>query len=216
MIPDLAQRTSAEGARVILECEPRLVALFARSFPSVDIRAWDLESRGGVICTHYGWLKSAGGANAAIEMGTLSRFLRNDIENFPVENAYLRVDAEEADRWRKVFEGFPRPLIGVCWRSGQTGDTARFSMRPWRLGGTFIHALPGTVISMQYDAEKGEVAALGAIGRSHGRAAGQYRSKKRIGSCGGDVFDDGCGCNGADGGILAFRGNRCRNLQDFV
>ena len=35
LIPDLAARARAEGGSVILECEPRLVPLFARSFPGV-------------------------------------------------------------------------------------------------------------------------------------------------------------------------------------
>ncbi len=167
MIPDLAQRALAEDGRVILECEPRLVALFARSFPSVDIRAWDLDSRGGVIRTHYGWLKSVGGANAAIEMGTLSRYLRNNIENFSTENNYLHVDMDEAHRWQRIFDGLPRPLIGVCWRSGLTGGHRALQYATLEAWGAFIRSLPGTTICMQYDAEKTEIATLSATsGRS--------------------------------------------------
>ena len=36
LIPDLAARAKAEGGSVMLECEPRLVPLFARSFPGRD------------------------------------------------------------------------------------------------------------------------------------------------------------------------------------
>lgn len=164
MIPELAKRALGESGRVILECEPRLVGLFARSFPSVDIRAWDLDSRGGVIRAHYGWLKSAGGANAAIEMGTLSRHLRNDIEKFPAENSYLRVDAEEANRWRKTFDGLPRPLIGVCWRSGKAGGHRALQYAPLAAWGAFAQSLPGTAICMQYDAKESEVASFAALG----------------------------------------------------
>ena len=39
LIPDLAARADAEGGSVVLECEPRLVPLFARSFPGVTVQA---------------------------------------------------------------------------------------------------------------------------------------------------------------------------------
>ena len=38
LIPDLAAARKAEGGSVMLECEPRLVPLFARSFPDVTVR----------------------------------------------------------------------------------------------------------------------------------------------------------------------------------
>ncbi len=163
MIPDLAERAHAEGGRIILECEPRLVGLFARSFPSIDTRAWDLDCRGGITRTHYGWLKSGGGANAAIEMGTLTRYMRNNIESFPAENIYLRSDAKEATRWRKVFDGLPPPLIGICWRSGQTGGHRALQYATLEAWGAFIRSLPGTIICLQYDADQDEAATLSAI-----------------------------------------------------
>jgi Flp pilus assembly protein TadD len=160
MIPELAERAAEEGGGIILECEPRLAALFARSFPSVAVRPWDVQTREGVVRAHYGWLKAAGGANAAIEMGTLPRFLRKDIKDFPQPNSYLRPDAAEAERWRTFFAGAPRPLIGLVWRSGSTGGHRSLQYAPLEAWAAFIHTLPGSVVSAQYDAKDEEIAIL--------------------------------------------------------
>ena len=82
LVPELAARACADGGAVILECEPRLVTLFQRSFPSVLVHGAELESKGGVTTARYGWLKQVGGANAAIEMGSLPRLMRGALERF--------------------------------------------------------------------------------------------------------------------------------------
>jgi len=160
MIQDLADRAAAEGGSIILECEPRLAELFARSFPSVTVRAWDVQTREGVVRARYGWLKAAGGANGAIELGTLPRFLRGAIEIFPKEKSYLRPDAAETERWRKFFAEAPRPLIGLCWRSGSTGGHRALQYAPLEAWAAFARALPGSLVCAQYDAKDEEIAAL--------------------------------------------------------
>ncbi|HEY4943987.1 MAG TPA: tetratricopeptide repeat protein [Rhizomicrobium sp.] len=161
MIPDLATRAAREGGSVLLECEPRLVALFARSFPGVTVHAWDLETRGGVTHTRYGWLKQAGGANAFIEMGSLPKVLRGDIESFAKTNVFLKPDAGEMARWGGLFAGVGAgPFIGVCWRSGKAGGHRSLQYAPREAWASFIAKLPGTVVSVQYDAGEDEIEAL--------------------------------------------------------
>ncbi len=121
VVPDLATRAAGEGASVILECEPRLVSLFARSFPSVAVRAWDSETRGGVPLTRYGWLKAAGGATSAVEMGTLPRYLRSTIRSFPSTNAYLVPDAGRSDPLARSFSAPPSVSAGAVARPAVIG-----------------------------------------------------------------------------------------------
>jgi tetratricopeptide (TPR) repeat protein len=163
MIPDLAERAAAQGGSVVLECEPRLAGLFARSFPFVTVRPWDVQTREGVVLARYGWLKAAGGANATIEMGTLPRFLRNSIEDFPQAKSYLRPDAAEAERWGAFFAGMPRPLIGLCWRSGSAGGHRAVQYAPLEAWAAFARTLPGSLVCTQYDATDEEIAALKAM-----------------------------------------------------
>jgi Flp pilus assembly protein TadD len=161
MIPDLRKRAKQDGGSVILECEPRLVALFARSFSPVVVRAWDAETRGGVTTTRYGWLKLAGGATCAIEMGGMARFLRPNFESFPDPSSYLTPDAGEVVRWRATFAG--ERTLGICWRSGKTGGHRTKQYAPLEKWADFIRGWDGAVVSVQYDATAEEITKLEAL-----------------------------------------------------
>jgi len=104
LIPDLAARAGGEGGSVILECEPRLVSLFARSFPGIAVRPAAIKSIAGVPVADYGWLKAAGGATAAILMGSLPKYLRPTLQSFPKPHQFLVPDPQERAHWRSIFE----------------------------------------------------------------------------------------------------------------
>jgi Tfp pilus assembly protein PilF len=158
LIPDLAMRAAKEGASLVLECEPRLALLFARSFPMVTVKAWDSITRGGIPMTRYGWLKNVGGATCTTEMGSLPRFLRPTIESFPSSNSFLIPDTEEASRWRNLFAN--RPAIGICWRSGKMGGARALQYAPLEFWAEFARHCPGEIVAVQYDATPAEIARL--------------------------------------------------------
>ncbi|HEY0299740.1 MAG TPA: hypothetical protein VGC36_00280, partial [Rhizomicrobium sp.] len=163
-IPDLAARAARDGGTILLECEPRLVPLFARSFPGVTVHGWDLETKGGVTRSRHGWLKQAGGANAFIEMGSLPKVLRGNIDAFPKANAFLKPDGGDMARWAGLFASIgPAPFIGVCWRSGNVAGHRALQYAPREAWAAFIAALPGTVVSVQYDAGDDEIEELAAL-----------------------------------------------------
>jgi tetratricopeptide (TPR) repeat protein len=164
LIPELASRAHDDGGAILLECEPRLVSLFDRSFPSVSVFAAHMETRGGVTDSHYPWLKQAGGANAAIEMGSLPRYLRRAIEAFPKPHTYLKPDAAEASAWQSALaqEG-AAPYTGICWRSGKTGGLRSLQFAPLAAWAELLRELPGTIVSLQYDAIPSEIAELEAL-----------------------------------------------------
>ncbi len=161
MIPDLAARAARDGGTVLLECEPRLVDLFARSFPGVTVHGWDLETRRGIAHSRYGWLKSTGGANAFIEMGSVAKILRGSLGDFPASNAYLIPNPLELAQFGGVLSGTgPSPFIGVCWRSGNVAGHRAMQYAPREAWARFIAELPGTVVCVQYDAGHDEIEAL--------------------------------------------------------
>lgn len=163
LLPELCARATADGGSVILECEPRLHSLFARSFPGAKVHDWDIESKGGVPRTHYGWLKAMGGANAAIELGSLPRLFRKTPEAFPTPHAYLKADPAEIAYWHQTFAALPRPLTAICWRSGSVGGARAVQYATLEHWADFLRDLPGTVIVAQYDAKPDEIAALQAL-----------------------------------------------------
>jgi tetratricopeptide (TPR) repeat protein len=160
LIPDLLKQARAEGGSVILECEPRLVPLFARSFPGATVKPARLRSVGGQVVADYDWLAEAGGADAAIAMGSLPQFLRPALSRFAAEHAFLTPDADARGHWKRRFG---ESAIGLCWRSGKMGGHRALQYAPLEAWGAFIRDLPGTLVCVQYDATAEEIAALERI-----------------------------------------------------
>ena len=163
LIPDLAARARAEGGSVVLECEPRLAPLFARSFPGVTVRPAAIKTVGGIAVADYGWLKAAGGANAAVLMGSLPRILRPSLEAFANPHTFLLTDAEEAARWKAIFrqKDAGAKIIGISWRSGKHGGGDRsLQYAPLEHWAAFLKATDATFVCAQYGATGEEIAAL--------------------------------------------------------
>lgn len=157
VFPDLIRRAEQEGGAVVIECEPRLAELFARSFPGATVRPALLSGADGRVTADYGWLKAAGGCNAAIAMGTLPRYLRPSLERFPAPHAYLKPDAAQQAYWKNRFGP---GAIGICWRSGKAGGHRAVQYAPLNAWGEFLKNVPGMLVCTQYDATADEVAAL--------------------------------------------------------
>jgi Flp pilus assembly protein TadD len=157
LIPELSARAARDGGSIVLECEPRLVSLFARSFPDVTVRPALVKSIEGMPVADYGWLKSAGGANAVIAMGSLPRYLRGHTESFPSPHKFLTPDPEEVALWKVIL---PANAIGICWRSGKSGGHRTVQYASLDAWGAFLCGLPGTIVCNQYDATSDEIAKL--------------------------------------------------------
>jgi hypothetical protein len=161
---DLLSRAQADGGTVILECEPRLVPLAARSFPAAAVKPQSLATVNGTVTADYGWLKAAGGANAVTLMGSLPRWLRPDLNSFPQDQVFLVPDAAEQMCWRETFAGLDSaPVIGVCWRSGKSGGHRAVQYASLKDWGACLRTLPGALVCCQYDATADEIAALEAM-----------------------------------------------------
>lgn len=115
-LPDLV----ASGARCVLDCEPRLRALFRRSFPSIELLENPLQVQAG------GDADSAD-IDFASPIGSLPRFLRRSEADFP-GTAYLAADQEKSSRWSaRLSEMGPGLKVGIAWRGGlaRTGRAQR-------------------------------------------------------------------------------------------
>jgi len=157
LISDLAARAKAEGGSVVLECEPRLVSLFARSFLDVTVKPAVIRNVGGTPVADYGWLKAGGGATAATLMGSLPRYLRGSLESFPNPHAFLVPDVQEVARWKTMFG---TGAVGICWRSGKSGGHRSVQYAPLEAWGAFLRDTDRIFVCTQYDAAPDEIAAL--------------------------------------------------------
>jgi tetratricopeptide (TPR) repeat protein len=101
MIPELVGRAD----KVVLEVEPRLVELFARSFPEVQVVAMGPELYPGPIAAHE-------------PIGGLLRHLRTGFDAFPRrQQGFLAPDANRVRDLRARLAADGRPVIGLSWIS---------------------------------------------------------------------------------------------------
>jgi Tfp pilus assembly protein PilF len=164
MIRDLAARADADGGSVILECEPRLAPLFARSFEDITVHPSRMETRGAEVHASYDWLADVGGADCAIEMGSLPLHLRDELAKFPKPNAYLDADEIETLNWQRTLSSAAEgPFIGICWRSGKLTSGRALNYAPLKDWAAFIRDMPGSPVCVQYDAMPEEIDMLGEL-----------------------------------------------------
>ncbi len=101
MIPDLRERVSS----IVLEAEVRLVPLFARSFPGIEVIPISKDLYTGRQAAH-------------IPFGTLGQHLRLSWESFPeTPGGFLKADPDCARQLRERLKTDDRQVVGLSWRS---------------------------------------------------------------------------------------------------
>ena len=96
----------ATASQCVIECDPRLVPLFARSFPLADVVATaslDRGRRGAMV------------VDVQIAAGSLPRFLRRNLGAFPRRQRYLAACPWRRARWRERYAQLGNGLkVGIC------------------------------------------------------------------------------------------------------
>lgn len=133
----------AWASHVLIECEPRLVPLFARSFPEAEVFARQLCPDSRLLRRDIDYQINAG--------GLLAHF-RARIEDFPRQRGFLRADPDAIAVWRERLAGLGAGLkVGFSWRSKFVNQARSFhysALGEWAL----LFALPGiTWVNLQYD-----------------------------------------------------------------
>ncbi len=145
-VPDLA----GAGASVTLECAPKLVPLFRRSF--LGVRVVGPSDRPDEERDDF---------DVHLPAGSLPRFYRRSLSGFPVRDGFLIPDPARVAHWRRYLETLgDGPYVGMSWRSRlQTVSRSRHytQIGDWEP----ILRTPGVVfINMQSDDSTDEMARL--------------------------------------------------------
>jgi Flp pilus assembly protein TadD len=153
LLPDVQEKVGPDG-HVIVAVEPRLVTLFARSFPDLEV---------GAHLTYKYMERPLRVAPMAPKdrhvdlwtpMACMLREFRRDVADFPPDRVgYLKADPERVAYWReRLARELPdSPKVGILWKSGvATTARARFfaTFPQWEP----VLTTPGvTFVNLQYD-----------------------------------------------------------------
>ena len=154
LLPD-AIRT---GNRIVLDCDPRLKPLFARSFPGIEVVSGLDSKLNSGLCTE---VASGSGPGPCMEeeiaahlpTGSLPQlFRRNEAAFAAATSPYLKADSLARERFRARY-GDGRPLIGLAWhtRNKETGRKRSIDLSLFTSLPAPLFALSGIRwISLQY------------------------------------------------------------------
>ena len=154
--PELCEMT----AQLIIECDPRVERLFARSFPQADVRVqtdagtFDPD-RPDVNAIHPE-------ATTAIAAGSTLQYLRPDIAAFPNRHHFLEADPLAIDAWQQRLTAVAGagPYVGISWRSMvRTAERRLEYTRLDEWGPILSQSTPGGLqfVLLQYDQCEREV-----------------------------------------------------------
>ena len=108
---------AAWAERCVIECDPRLVPLFERSFPTAHCIAKEPTARPG---------PSHVDVDLQVPIGSLPRFLRTSAAAFPQRHSYLTPNRQQQTRWRERLAALGTGLkVGISWRGGKDAETRR-------------------------------------------------------------------------------------------
>jgi hypothetical protein len=136
---------AARVKRCIVLVEPRLVALFRRSFPDVEV-----HPRG------IGDAKAHATADVVAGYRTLTRYFGFDDDALRAGFAPLRHDEAARREMRIRYRWEARPLIGVSWMSTNAKKQVP-SLTDWA---GLMRSLDASFVSLQYGDVAGDSAAL--------------------------------------------------------
>ncbi|HWA38073.1 MAG TPA: tetratricopeptide repeat protein [Burkholderiales bacterium] len=142
----------AQAAHVVLEASPRLVSLFARSFPAVEVVASGARPHERLL---------GGDIDVQCGMSALPWFTRPGWDAFPDHRGYLAPEAKRVGRWREKLAPLgPGRKIGISWRGGTTatgGERRSTPLSAWR---PLLGHGDARFVSVQYGDVGADIAAL--------------------------------------------------------
>jgi hypothetical protein len=158
LIPEILKRASHLGIGV----EPRLVPLFARSFPEATVVAHRTRTIDGRTQRTFDGCDWQAFDSWAL-MGDFLAPLRPALGAFPAENAFLKPDPTRVDHWRNRLSS-GKPSVGILWKSLKSNALRDRFFSPFRQWHQVL-SMPGIrFVNLQYGDTEAEMAEARARG----------------------------------------------------
>ncbi|WP_411288437.1 tetratricopeptide repeat protein [Phenylobacterium sp.] len=149
-LPDVLDRLGPDG-RLTLAVEPRLMALFTRSFPQARIDRHATYNVDGRTVRVVPAVPDLAAIDLWTPMGSLLREFRRNVDAFPQSGSYLRADPARVAHWHQALETAPAGAkVGLLWKSAVSNDARHRFFSPFAAWAPVL-AQPGvTFVNLQY------------------------------------------------------------------
>lgn len=147
MFASMFEEVGARTGKCLIECEARLRALFARSFPQATFFA---ALPGGALPSRL----DSQSIDREIDAGSLPKLLRRSVSAFPSHRGYLTADPSRVAAWKgRLGATGVGPKIGISWTGGvrKTGRNLRsLALHAWL---PLLRTPGARFVSLQYTPE---------------------------------------------------------------
>jgi tetratricopeptide (TPR) repeat protein len=153
ILPDLQRAVGPDG-KLEIAVDPRLIALFQRSFPQAEVGRYDdrtlIDKDGNKSLRFVPFSVDRGEPDFWTPMGSPLKTFRRALPDFP-KQAFLKADETRAAEFRATLEGFgPGPKIGICWRSMMLGAKRAKYYSALDAWGPILKVPGVTFVNLQY------------------------------------------------------------------
>ncbi len=128
------------GGKVVIECDPRLVPAFARSFETNE-----------AISVAPAMSTAISGIDFQLSLGQVTARMRPSITSFPERPGFLTADETLRRKWRQRFDALgQKPKIGISWRSGLKTARRAETVSDLTEWSGFLETIPAEFVALQY------------------------------------------------------------------
>jgi tetratricopeptide (TPR) repeat protein len=151
MLPDIVAAVGASG-KVILAVEPRLVALFQRSFPSVEVLPHATYAVQGRTYRGAPALDGRGGIDLWAPLASPLRQFRRELAAFPEDRVgFLKADPARVAHWRREVAALGAGRkVGVLWKSMKLDAGRKRYYSPFELWAPVLKTPGCAFVNVQY------------------------------------------------------------------
>lgn len=144
--------------RLIVDCDPRLAPLMARSYPNVLIH-------GGLKHESTQWIREKGPVDYQVPIGNLPRFAVDAFSGGRTQGSYLYADAIRIRTWtERLSQLGPGLRVGISWRGGATPYAQATRSIPLPQWAPILRIPNAHFVCVQYGVTSEELAEISALG----------------------------------------------------
>lgn len=137
-----------DGGRIVMECDPRLVPVFSRTF-----------GNGPGVTVAPAMATAISGIDYQLSLGQATAMMRPNLNAFPARPGFLTVDRTLQNKWRGRLDTLgPKPKVGIAWRSGLTTPRRAETVSDLRQWHAFLSSMPVEFVALQHGGIDAELA----------------------------------------------------------
>lgn len=143
--------------RVIVDCDARLVPLFARSFPRIHVHGGDKHDP-------VDWIRELGTVDYQAPIGNLPKFASDTAQTGRTRGPYLHPAPQALQDWtRRLTQLGPGLRVGLSWRGGATPYAQATRSIPLPAWAAILRTPNVHFVSLQYGTTSQELAEAAAL-----------------------------------------------------